>query len=152
MTDANIFGPVDAVLAAELGVGDVILIEAVILVLVVANFVTRKVAHDRHREQATEGPGAITRFLPHEVLNVVVVLATFYYMTVAHHGGMVLSVLVLGLFIADFFEFEARKVEARRDVPLDRPKGSIAAGMLVLAYAGYQALFFLIEGPVGAII
>jgi hypothetical protein len=65
---------------------------------------------------------------------------------------MVLSVLVLGLFLTDFFEFEARKVEARRDVPLDRPKGSIAAGMLVLAYAGYQALFFLIEGPVGAII
>ena len=115
MTDANIFGPVDAVLAAELGVGDVILVEAVILMLAVANFVTRKLAHDRHREQAAEGPEAITRFLPHEVLNVVVVLAAFYYMTVAHHGGMVLS-------------------------------------MLVLAYAGYQTLFFFIEGPVGAII
>jgi len=152
MADANIFGPVDGVLAAELGVGDVILIEAVILVLVVANFATRKVAHDRHREQAEGGPEAITRFLPHEALNVVVVLAAFYYMTVAHHAGMVLSMLALGLFLADFFEFEARKVEARRDLELDRPKGSIAAGMLVLAYAGYQALFFLIEGPFNAII
>ncbi len=152
MTDADIFGPIDGVLAAELGVGDVIVIEAVILLLVVANFATRKFAYDRHREQAREGPEALSRALPHEVLNVLVVLAAFYYMTVDHHPGMILSVLALGLFIADFFEFEARKVEARREIPLDPPKGAIAAGMLVLAYASFQALFFLVEGPVNAII
>jgi len=152
MADANIFGPVDGVLAMELGVGDVILIEAAILVLVLANFTTRKVAHDRHQSQAEEGAEAINRFLPHEVLNVVLVLASFYYMTVAHHAGMVLSVLVIGLFLADFFEFEARKVEARRDIPLDRPKGAITASMLVLAYAAFQALFFLVEGPFNAIV
>ena len=152
MVDVNIFGPVDSLLAAELGVGDVMLIEALFLVLVVGNLVTRKLAHDRHRSQAADGADAVTRFLPHEVLNVVVVLGAFYYMTVDHHPGMVLSVLALGLFVADFFEFEARRVEARRDLPLDQPKGSIAAGLLVLAYAGYQALFFLVEGPVDAII
>ena len=152
MADANIFGPVDGVLAMELGVGDVILVEALVLVVVLANFATRKIAHDRHRSQAQQGAEAITRFLPHEVLNVVLVLGAFYYMTVHHHAGMVLSVLVLGLFFADFFEFEARKVEARRDIPLDRPKGAITAGMLVLAYAAFQALFFLVEGPFNAIV
>ncbi len=48
-------------------------------------------------------------------------------MTLHHHGGMVLSVLVLGAVITDFFEFESRKVEARRDIPLERPKGAIVA-------------------------
>jgi hypothetical protein len=152
MADVSIFGPVDSVLAAELGVGDVVVIEAVVLVLVLANFVTRKLAHDRHLRQAEQGAEAISRFLPHEVLNVLLVLGAFYYMTVDHHPGMVLSVLALGLFIADFFEFESRKVEARRDIPLERPKGSIVAGVLVLSYAGYKALFFLVEGPVSAII
>lgn len=152
MADANIFGPVDGVLAAEVGVGEVIVIEVLILVLVVANFATRKFAHDRHRAQAEAGADAISRVLPHEVVNVLVVLGAFYYMTVDHHAGMVLSVLAIGLFVADFFEFEARKVEARRELSLDPPKGSIVAGLLVLAYAGYQALFFLVEGPVSAII
>jgi len=152
MADASIFGPVDGVLAAELGLGDVIVIEAIILVLVVANFVTRKIAYDRHRSQATEGAEAITRFLPHEVSTVLIVLASFYYMTVDHHPGMIMSVLVLGLFLSDFFEFEARKVETRRGIPLDRPKGAITASLLVLAYASFQALFFLVEGPVSAII
>ncbi len=152
MADANIFGPVDGVLAMELGVGDVVLVEAVVLVLVLANFATRKAAHDRHRSQAEEGAEAITRFLPHETLNVVLVLGAFYYMTVDHHPGMVLSVLVLGLFLADFFEFEARKVEARRGIPLDQPKGAITASMLVLAYASFQALFFIVEGPFDAVV
>jgi hypothetical protein len=152
MADASIFGPVDGVLAAELGVADVIVIEAIILVLVVVNLATRKVANDRHRRQAQQDAEAITRFLPHEVLNVLVVLASFYYMTVAHHAGMVMSVLALGVFLSDFFEFEARKVEARRDIPIDQPKGAIVASMLALAYAAFQTLFFIIEGPFNAIV
>lgn len=152
MADASIFGPIDSVLAAELGVGDVVVIEAVILVLVLANFVTRKIAHDRHKRQAEDSPEAVSRFLPHEVTNVILVVAAFYYMTVDLHPGTVLSVLVLGLFLTDFFEFESRKVEARREIPLERPKGSIVAGLLVLSYAGYKAVFFIIEGPFSAII
>lgn len=152
MVDANIFGPIDSVFAAGLGVGEVLVIEAIIFVLVLANLVTRKVAHDRHRRQAEDGAEAISRFPPHEALNVVLIVAAFYYMTVDQHAGMVLSVIVLAMFTADFFEFEARKVEARREVALDQPKGAIVASLLVLSYAGYQALFFLIKGPVSAII
>jgi hypothetical protein len=152
MAEVSIFGPVDSVLAAELGVGDIVVIEAIVLVLVLANFLTRKLAHDRHVRQAEDGAEAVSRVLPHEATNVLLVLGSFYYMTIEHHAGMVLSVLVLGLFLTDFFEFESRKVEARRDIPLERPKGSIVAGLLVLSYAGYKTLFFVIQGPFDAIV
>jgi hypothetical protein len=65
---------------------------------------------------------------------------------------MVMSVLVLGAVITDFFEFESRKVEARRDIPLERPNGALVAAVLVFMYAGYQALFWLIKGPWSAVI
>ena len=149
MPTVNLFGPVDSVLGAELGVGEeVLVVEAVILVLVVLNMVSRIVAFRRHRSQAEDdGAGAVTRFLPHEVVNVALVLATFYYTTLNQHAGVVMSMLVLGLFITDFFEFEARKVEARREIPLERPKGAIVASTIVLFYAAYQVLFFVIKGP-----
>ena len=152
MTRINFFGPVDSILGVEIGIAEVLVIEALLFALVVLNFVTRKVAHDKHIEQATESAEAVTRFLPHEVLNVVLLLGSFYYMTAAYHGGFVLSVLVIGLVLTDFFEFEARKAEARRGVPLERPKGALAAALLVLAYAGYQTFFFVLEGPVSAIV
>ncbi|WP_302080921.1 DUF7313 family protein [Salinibaculum rarum] len=152
MTRVNFFGPVDSIFGAELGIADVLVIEALLLALVVLNFVTRKIAHDRHVAQADEGAEAITRFIPHEALNVVLLVGAFYYMTVSYHGGFVLSSLVIGLVLTDFFEFEARKAEARRGVSLGRPKGALAAAAVVLAYAAYQTLFFLIEGPVSAII
>ena len=153
MPQVDIFGPVDAILGVELGIAEVLVIEALLLGLVILNFVTRRLAHGRHVKQARdEGAEAVSRFLPHEILNVLVLLASFYYMTVEYHGGIITSALVVGLVITDFFEFEARKVEARRDVALDRPKGSVAASLLVLAYVGYQTLFFLLKGPVGSII
>jgi hypothetical protein len=86
------------------------------------------------------------------VANVALILGSFYYMTLELHGGMVLSVLVLGMFVSDFFEFEARKVEARRDVPLEPPNSAIAASVLVLLYAGYQTLFFVIAPIWNAIV
>lgn len=152
MTRVNFFGPVDSILGVEIGVGEVLVIEALLFALVLANFVTRKVAHDKHVAQAEDGAEVVSRFLPHEVLNAVLLVGAFYYMTASYHGGFVLSVLVIGLVLTDFFEFEARKAEARRGVPLDRPKGALAAAMLVLAYSAYQTLFFLVKGPVGLVI
>jgi hypothetical protein len=152
MTRVNFFGPVDNILGVEIGIAEVLVIEALLLALVVLNFVTRKLAHDRHVEQANEGAEAVSRFLPHEATNVLLLVGSFYYMTASYHGGFVLSVLVVGLVLTDFFEFEARKAEARRGVDLERPKGALAAALLVLAYAGYQTFFFLLKGPVSAII
>jgi len=137
MVSVELFPGLDAALGG--------VIEYVILVLVVVNFGTRLYAHRKHTAQAEDGAEAISRVIPHEVMNVLLVVASLYYMTVHHHGGMVMSTLVLGLFITDFFEFEARKVEARRGIELERPKGSLGAAALVLLYASYQTLFFLVE-------
>jgi hypothetical protein len=144
-TFVNLFGPLDSLLSG--------VIREVLLVIVVANFVTRFLAHRRHVSQYESGGAeAISRYLPHVASNLLLVLSSFYFMTVQHHGGMVMSVLVLGLFLTDFFEFESRKVEARREIPLERPKGSLVASLLVFMYAFYQALFWVIAGPWSALV
>ncbi len=152
MTRINLFGPVDSILGVEIGIGEVLVIEALLFALVVGNFVTRKLAHDRHVKQAEDGAEAVSRFIPHEVMNGILLVGSYYYMTASYHGGFILSTLVIGLVLTDFFEFEARKAEARRGVALERPKGALAAALLVLAYAGYQTFFFLLKGPVGLIV
>ncbi|MFB6169100.1 MAG: hypothetical protein ABEJ43_09675 [Haloferacaceae archaeon] len=137
--------PVDALVAVE---G---LLPYVALVFVLANVVTRLLAHRTHVEQA-ESAGEISRYLPHTVSSVALVLASFAYMIVAPHGGMVLSILVVGTFLADFFEFESRKVEVRNNMTLERPKSAITGSLLVLLYAGYQSVFFVIEPIWSAIV
>ena len=137
MVDPALFGPIDDLLAP--------VIEWVVLALVVANLVTRAIAHHTHVRQAREGAEAISRHPAHQAVTVLLVVASFYFATVDYNGGMVLSTLVLGMVITDFFEFEARKVEARTNEEIGRPKGSLAASLLVAAYAGYLSLFFLIE-------
>jgi hypothetical protein len=117
----------------------------VILALVLANMVTRVLAHSRHAKQAEGDDGEITRFLPHTATTVVLLLSSFLYLLLHPHGGMVMSVLALGVFITDFFEFEARKVEARNGLTFERPKSAIAASVLLLLYASFQSLFFLVK-------
>lgn len=138
MVEPALFGPIDSLLAP--------IIEWVVLVLVVANLATRAVAHRSHVRQADDGGAeAISRHPVHQVVTALLVLASFYLMTVEYNAGMVLSVIVLGMVITDFFEFEARKVEAREDRELERPKGSLFASFLAVAYAAYISLFFLVE-------
>jgi len=132
------FGPLDTVLGPYMAY--------VVLVLAVVNIATRALAHRRHVEQAAEGGAeAISRHPIHVASNLLLVVAALYYTTLHAHSGVVASTLIVGLFLTDVFEFEARKVEARRGVDLERPKGSIAASVLVLMYAGYITLFFVIE-------
>jgi hypothetical protein len=130
----NLFGPLDTALQGQ--------IEIVLLALVLVNMVTRFLAQRRYVDQyEDDGVDAITRWIPHEATNLVLVLASFYFLTVQQHGGMVMSVLVVGMVITDFFEFESRKVEARRDLPLDRPKAAIGAWVLALLYVLFQVAF-----------
>jgi hypothetical protein len=137
MVEPALFGPIDSLLAPVM--------EWVVLALIVANLLTRGIAHRSHVRQAEEGAEAVSRHPAHQVVTVLLVVASFYFATVDYNGGMVLSTLVLGMVITDFFEFEARKVEARQDRPIERPKGSLVASLLVAAYAGYLSLFFLVE-------
>ena len=150
--DVILFGPLDTILGREV-LGGVLLIEYILFALVLANFGTRLVAHRQHEAQYEAGGAeALTRHPAHVATNVALVVVSFFYMTIAHHGGMVMSVLVLGAVITDFFEFESRKVEARRDIPLERPKGSLVAAVVVFMYAGYQSLFWIIKGPWSSIV
>jgi len=115
----------------------------VVLALVVANMGTRFLAHRQHVRQARDGDDdeLVERYLPHTATTVALLLASFLFLVVAPHGGMVMSVLVVGMFIADFFEFEARRVEARNELDVQQPRAAIAASALVLGYAAFQTLF-----------
>jgi len=119
----------------------------VILVVVLVNVVTRLLAQRSFERAAAEGDDddALSRYLPHEIVNVLLVVLSFAFMIVEPHGGMVLSVLVIGMVISDFFEYESRRVEARNNLEMDKPNSAIAASVLVIGYTGYQALFFVIE-------
>jgi hypothetical protein len=134
----NLFGPVDTVLGPY--------IEYVLLVLLVVNIGARALEYERIKSQVADGGAdAVSRHPIRVGTNVLLLVGSFYYMTVHHHGGLVFSVIVLGLFLTDLFEFESRKVEARREIDIERPKGAIAASILALMYIGYQTLFFIIK-------
>lgn len=136
MVEPALFGPLDAVLAP--------VIEHVLLVLVVVNLGTRLMAHRDHLQQAEAGADSLSRHWLHEASNLVLVLGSFYYLSLHVHAGTVLSVIVLGTVIADFFEFEGRQVELRQDWELERPNGALVGSLLALAYAAFQSLFFLV--------
>lgn len=126
-----------------------------ILVLVLVNMVTRILAHRSHVKQADEDDGdeALSRYLPHTATTLVLVFASFLFLIIDPHTGTVLSVLVLGLFLTDFFEFESRRVEARsKALELERPKAAVGASILVLMYVAYVSLFFLVAGYWNAVI
>lgn len=146
MVSYELFGPVDAVLGSAVS-GEILVIEVVLLGLVLANMLARALAHRRHTAQADDdGADAISRHPLHVATNLLLVLGAFYYLTLEHHAGMVLSVIVIGVLLTDVFEFESRKVEARRDLELDRPKAAVAGSVLALVYVGYVTFF---SGPIG---
>ncbi|MFC7155299.1 hypothetical protein ACFQPA_07505 [Halomarina halobia] len=141
----SLFGPVDAILGPY--------IEYVLLALVVVNMVARAAEHSTHVKQARDGGAdAVARSPLRVATNFLLLVGAFYFATVEYHAGIVFSVLVVGLVISDLFEFEARLVEARREVTIERPKSSITASVLVLLYAAYTGLFFLIENVWNSII
>lgn len=140
----TLFGPIDTVIGPY--------VEYILLALVVVNMGARAIEYERHVEQAAEGPEALARHPLRVATNFLLVIGAFYYTTVHYHGGFVFSVLVVGLFLTDIFEFESRKVEARGDFDLERPKGALAASVLVLLYIAYQALFFVVKPLWNAVI
>ena len=142
MQPLTLFGPIDALL----GGSEHPLIIYVLVVLAVANVITRAVAHRSHVKQAREdGADAIRQHPAHIATTIALILGSYYLATVELHSGIVLSVLVVGMFVTDFFELEARRVEARNERTVGRPSGAIAASVLVLLYSGYLSLFFVIE-------
>lgn len=117
----------------------------VVLALVLANMVTRVLAHRRHEQQVEDGAEELSRYAPHTATNVLLILASLLFLVVEPHSGMVTTMLVLGVFLSDFFGFEARQVEARTNKPIERPKAAITASILLLLYTAYVGLFFLVK-------
>lgn len=134
-----IFGAIDTVLAP--------IAEYVVLVLVLVNMTTRLLGHRSHVRQAKDGEEDIDRYRVHDVSNVLLLLATFYLLTIDHHPGFILGTLVIGTVVSDVFEFESRLVEARQGWDLEAPKAAILGSVLVLLYAAYVS--FLPAGPIG---
>ena len=124
----------------------------VVLALVLVNMLTRIRAHTAHERQVEDGAEELSRYTPHSVTTVALVLAAFTHMLIEPHGGMVMTVLVVAVFLADFFEFEARQVEARNDLTFERPKSAIAASLLALLYAGFQSLFVYVQPVWNAVV
>ena len=144
MVTPEILGPID-ILAEEVA-GGVTIIEFVLLGLVSVNLIARFFAHRSIVRAAREhGPEGMTRSTFLEATNFLIVLGGFYYMTVHLHGGVVFTTLAIGLLVTDFFEFESRLVEARTEVPIERPKGAFVASAFVFMYIAYQSLFFVIQ-------
>jgi hypothetical protein len=124
----------------------------VILALLLVSFVTRHLRHSRHERAAEQDADTLSRFTPHVAVSALLVLASFLYMVVEPHSGMVISVLVTGTLVTDFFEFEARSVELRNNLGIERPKAAITASLLTLLYALYISLFWVIQDQWDAII
>ncbi|EMA69731.1 hypothetical protein C461_02351 [Halorubrum aidingense JCM 13560] len=116
-----------------------------ILVMTVANLVTRHVAHKQHVEQGADGD-SVDAYDPHAFTNIGLLLLSFLFLLHAPVSGTILSILVITMLIADLFELEARNVEARNDMTIESPKSSIVASLVVLVFAAYYALFFLVSG------
>jgi hypothetical protein len=147
----SLFGPIDAILSRTVIAAP--LIAYLLLGLLLANMVGRILEHNRHQSQAESGDWQqLTRHPLRVATSFLLVVGSFYYLTIAPHGGMVFSVLVLGVFITDLFEFESRQVEVRNDRALDKPKGAIAASFLALLYILYQTLFFVIAPVWNAVV
>lgn len=116
----------------------------VVLALAIVNVITRILAHRSHVSQADEhGADGVERSSLHTLSTLALVLATYVYVMVNIHVGVALAAFALTAFIADFFEFEARLVEARTDRPLEPPKAAIGASLFVLVYAGFIVLVTL---------
>lgn len=135
MDPSSLLGPIDLIAPV---------IEYLIFGLVIVNMGTRFFQHKRHKAAVASGAASLSREPIHVASNLALVLATFYFLSLEYHSGVVLATLVVGLFITDFFEFESRQVEVRNDMELEPPKAAIAASGLVFLYAFYLSLFFII--------
>jgi membrane protein required for beta-lactamase induction len=113
-----------------------------ILVLALANVATRHRAHATHVEQAADAD-SVDRYFPHVFTTVGLVLMSFLFTLVQPTGGAIISIVAATVLLADVFEFEARNVEARNELEIERPKSSIAASSIVVIYAVYYSLVAL---------
>jgi hypothetical protein len=110
-----------------------------ILVLVVANIGTRILENRRQAYQA-ENDEPLTRHPLNTITTMGIVTLGLLFVLYRPISGMIMMIAIFGLFVADVFEFEGRRVEADNGLEFEWPKATLGATGLTLIYAMYYAL------------
>ena len=138
MQPLSLFGPVDAVFEPIIGY--------VVLALLLVNMATRLYTHRKTVKEARDAEAEdISRPLIHVATNLLLMLASFYYLSFHHHAGIVLTSLVVGVVLTDYFEFDAALVQIREGRDVEAPKASIGAAFVAFLYIAYLTLFTYIK-------
>ena len=115
------------------------IIPIAILVLVVANIGTR-IKENRMQARQTKNGEELTRDPANTFVTMGIVTLGLLFIVYRPVSGMIMMIPITGLFIADVFEFEGRRVEADNDLDFEWPKATLFSLGLSLIYAAYYAL------------
>ncbi len=110
-----------------------------ILVLVIANIGTR-IKENRMQAQQMKNGEEITRHPLNTFVTMGIVTVGLLFVIYRPISGMILMLPIIGLFIADVFEFEGRRVEADNDLDFEWPKATLFSLGLAFIYATYYAM------------
>jgi len=110
-----------------------------ILVLIIANIGTRILENRRQAYQA-EHDEPLTRHPLNTFTTMGLVTMALLFVLYRPISGMIMIIPIVGLFIADVFEFEGRRVEADNDLEFEWPKATLLAAAITVIYAMYYAL------------
>lgn len=116
-----------------------------ILVLVIANIGTR-IKENRMQARQAENGEPVTRHPLNTFVTMGIVTLGLLFIIYRPVSGMIMMVPIIGLFIADVFEHEGRRVEADNDLDFEWPKATLFSLGLALIYASYYA-FRPLYGP-----
>ncbi len=115
------------------------IIPIAILVLVVANIGTR-IKENRMQVRQAEAGEEITRHPLNTFVTMGIVTLGLLFIVYRPTSGMIMMLPIIGLFVADVFEFEGRQVEADNDLTFEWPKATLFSLGLALIYALYYGL------------
>lgn len=110
-----------------------------ILVLVVVNIGAR-VLENRRQSWQTKHDEPLSRHPLNTFTTMGIVTLGLLFVLYRPISGMIMMIPIFGLFVADVFEFEGRRVEADNDLQFEWPKATLFASGLTLIYAMYYAL------------
>ncbi len=115
------------------------IIPIAIFVLIIANIGTR-IKENRMQATQAEAGEKITRHPLNTFVTMGIVTLGLLFTVYRPVSGMIMIIPIIGLFIADVFELEGRRVEADNDLDFEWPKATLFSLGLALIYASYYAL------------
>ena len=124
------------------------IIPIAIFVLIIANVGTR-IKENRMQATQAEAGDEITRHPLNTFVTMGIVTLGLLFTVYRPTSGMIMMIPIIGLFIADVFEFEGRRVEADNNLDFEWPKATLFSIGLTLIYAAYYAFAPLYEPYLG---